>query len=249
MIYILIFIFTAFKIKTNMKKIFLVLAFVMLFINSFGQARADLYNYFNSTKAGVGSLMEKVGEKETDNATGSPYILKTFSLGNINGVEGSILIKYNAYSDVIELNNGDDKVFILPKDQEFNTISLKASSHPYKLFNYRDLKNEEVNGYLIEQVAENGVALLKREKIILIPEKQPQNGYGTFSPAKYERVTDDYYLQLKEKNIVPFPKNKKKLQQLFTTQKDAIDTFFESNELSFKEEQDMIKITQFIATL
>lgn len=249
MIYNLIFIFTTFKIKTKMKKIFLSALFVLIFITSYGQARADLYNYFNSTKAGVGSLMEKVGAKEKDNATGSPYILKTFSLGNINGVEGTILIKYNAYSDVIELNNGDDKVFILPKDQEFNTISLKISSHSYKLFNYRDINNEEVNGYLLEQVSENGISLLKREKIILIPEKQPQNGYGTFSPAKYERVADDYYLQLKEKNIVPFPKNKKKLQHLFTAQKDAIDAFFKTNDLSFKEEQDMVKITQFIATL
>ncbi len=230
-----------------MKKFFLLFALYLISAPSSIAQRFDLYNYFNTTKAGVGSLMEKVGDKETENAIGIPYINKTFTLGNINGVEESVLIKYNAHLDEIELNNGDDKVFILPKDQEFNTITLKTGTI-YKFVEYNN-DDKKTKGYLVERFSQNDVSLLKREKIILIPEKQPVNGYGAYAPPKYERSDDEYFLQLKDKKVIAFPKNKKKVIEIFPSKKTEIEDYFKSNKLSFKEEADMIRITQFIATL
>ena len=230
-----------------MKKPICIAVFSFLFtLNGFSQ-RMNIQDYFDNTQ-GRGALMQKVGKKETDNATGSPYVMNTFAAGNINGVAEMILVKYNAYTDEIELNNGDDKVFILPKDSLFNTITLRTGS-TYKYVTYSDDDNKPVTGYMAEKSSVNGVRLLAKEKIILMPEKQPVNGYGAYAPAKFERVNDDYYLQLKDNKIVEFPKNKKKLAALFQNQTAAIDAFFKTNKVSFKDSSDLIRITNFIATL
>lgn len=209
--------------------------------------RADLYHYFNDTKAGAGSLMQKVGAKETDNAIGSPYLMKTFSLATISGVDDLILVKYNAYSDEIELDSGNNKIFILPKDMEFHTITLKTGQ-VYRLFEYKD-DGKDVKGYLLEKASNNGVSLLVKEKIILIPEKQSNNGYGTYSPPKFNDGGKNYYLEMKDKSVVAFPKNKKKLAEILTGKEAEVANFLKSNKISFKDEQDMIKVVNFIATL
>lgn len=231
----------------KMKKFFLLFALSLFTAQSSIAQRFDLYNYFNTTKAGVGNLMEKVGDKETENATGIPYINKAFALGNISGVEEAVLIKYNAYKDEMELNSGDDKVFILPKEKEFNTLTLKSGT-VYKFVEF-DNDGKNAKGYMVERFSNDNASLLKRERITLIPEKQPVNGYGSYVPPKFEKVADEYFIQLKDKNAVAFPKNKKKVIELFPSKKAEVEAYFKANKVSFKEEADMIKITQFIATL
>jgi hypothetical protein len=231
-----------------MKKVVLTALGLVMTIGAFaqGMGRQDLTNYFNR-EGGSFNLRQKVGAKEADNATGSPYLTSSFTLGTISNVEEALLVKYNAYTDEIELDNGNNKTFILPKDEEFNTITLKTGG-VYRLFNYKN-DGKDVKGYLLEKLNVNEVSLLKKEQIILIPERQPVNGYGSYVPAKFEKGSDEYYLQLKDKSVVAFPKSKKKLIEIFPAKKSEIETFLKSNKVSFKGEQDMMTITNFIATL
>ncbi len=229
-----------------MKKLLLtVILSTFTFVGGFSQI---LSNVLNTTAGGTISLSEKTGKKESGSATGSPYVINAFTLGTINGIAETMLMKYNAYADEIEIDNGDGKVFILPKSNDFNVITLKTGV-VYKYHDYTDVKGSNVQGYLIEKATKNNVTLLKKEKILLMPERHPVNGYENYVPPKFERVDDEFYLQLKNKSIVSFPKSKKKLQELFPNQKTEIETYLKANDLSFKKENDMIKIAEFVATL
>lgn len=212
------------------------------------QNTTRLTNMLNTTNGGSANLAEKIGKKESEAATGSPYILPTFVLANISNVKEMILVKYNAYSDEIEVDNGDGKIFILPKQEDLNTITLRTGN-TYKLVDFKDSDGHETKGYMLEKTTVNGITLLKKEKITLIPEKQPMNGYGSYVPPRYDKPSEEYYLLLKSGKVVMFPKNKKKLQELFPEQKEKIDSYLKENDLSFKKENDMVKLTEFLSTL
>ncbi|OYU82219.1 MAG: hypothetical protein CFE23_00415 [Flavobacterium sp. BFFFF1] len=211
------------------------------------QSNMRLTSKLNTTNGGSADLAEKIGKKESQSATGSPYTLPSFVLASISNVKEMILVKYNAYTDEMEVDNGDGKIFILPKEQDFNTITLKTGT-VYKYLQYNNSENESVKGYMVETTTVNGVTLLKKERVTLIPEKQPMNGYGSYAPPRYDKQSEEYYLLLKNNKVVSFPKNKKKLQELFPEQKEKIDTYLKQNDLSFKKENDMVRLTQFVAT-
>jgi hypothetical protein len=52
-----------------------------------------------------------------------------------------------------------------------------------------------------------------------------------------------------ETKVIPFPKNKKALISLFSNHEEKINAFLKSEKISFKHEADLIKLTQFLATL
>ena len=62
------------------------------------------------------------------------------------------------------------------------------------------------------------------------------------------RGNDEYYLKLKDNSIVPFPKNKKGVLDLFPTQKQAIEDFIKANKTSFSTESSMMQLAQFISS-
>ncbi|AWI25413.1 hypothetical protein [Flavobacterium pallidum] len=230
-----------------MKKL---LAVVVLSVSSVASlcAQTRISNMINRTNGGSTSLVEKMGKKDSEAATGTPYVSPAFILATISNVKETILVKYNAYSDEMEIDNGDGKIFVLPKEDDFNTITLKTGT-VYKLLDYKNSDDVNVKGYMVEKTTVNGVTLLKKEKINLIAEKQPINGYGSYVPPRYDKQSEEYYLLLKNNRVVSFPKNKKKLQELFPGQAEKINSYLKENDLSFKKENDMVKLTQFLSTL
>jgi hypothetical protein len=192
-----------------------------------------------------------VFNKAKENILGTPYLNDKFNYAEISGVEGGFMMRYDAASDQVEIRDekDNDKVFILPKKDEFGSVNFKFNNYMLKLFNYTNDEKENQIGYLVELTTENGVSLLRRDKISLQEAKDAKNSYDKGSPPKYVKARDEYYLQLKDKSIIVFPKNKKTLQEAFPAKKEAIEAYIKTNKLSFKDEKDMAAITRFISTL
>lgn len=190
-------------------------------------------------------------ENKYDKAVGSPYTSEQFNVATISSVGTPVLVRYNAEADEIEVENkeSEKKYFTLPKDNQYNAIIFKNGTYKFKLLNYKDVKGAEVNGYLIEKFSKNDVTLFKKEKINYVKGKEAENSYTMSSPAKLVRAKDEFYIQLKNKDIVEFPKNKKKFIALFEAKKEAINTYLKENDISFGEEADMAKVTEFISSL
>jgi len=206
---------------------------------SFGQARIfDQLDPVNS-----GSLM--VNNERYEKVQGFPYVTQTFMLGYIGISKQNLLFRYNNEADNIEVKFDEEKVYILTKEEKFGSVLIGQNN--YVLLNNTNLNGESVYGYLIEK-NKGAVSLMKRERIIIKKEKKVETSYDTYEPPKFVRGNDEYYLKLKDNSIVPFPKNKKGVLDLFPTQKQAIEDFIKANKTSFSTESSMMQLAQFISS-
>ncbi len=209
-------------------------------------AQTRIINMLNRTNGSNFDLMQKINKKESQDAIGSPYVDNVFNLASISGVTDVVMVKYNAETDAIDINSGDDKIFELPKDSEFGTVTFKNGKAKYVLHSYVNEKGENVRGYLNEISAAPKAKFFKRERIALIPERQPSTGYDRYVPPKYDRVNDVYYLQVGENAPVVYPKNRKELVAMFPERKSEIEAYLKKNKTSFKKEQDLVLLTAFL---
>lgn len=228
-----------------MKKIIITLTFTFLALNANAQG---VFDRISEGSTGI-LLRNNALDKKDANISGIPYLDDKFFYSEISGVQEKVLTRYNAATDEIEIKKDDEnKEFLLPKTPEFNTVNSKFGKYILKLVDYTTPKGESINGYLVELWTNEKSSFFRRDRIKL-EEGREGNGYTGYTPPKYTKAAEEYYIQLKDKEIVVFPKNKKALTELFKDKKSEIDTFLKANKLSFKDEKDMIKIAEFASTL
>ncbi|CAM2821135.1 hypothetical protein [Flavobacterium frigoris] len=228
-----------------MKKLLLntlLLSFVVLTSNA--QRVLD-----NLDQDGSGALYRNnvLNKQLAQKIEGSEYLVNEFRFAEISGVSKQIMIRYDAVTDMIEVQNEKKEVFSLIKNEPYSTITIIESNEKIKLLNY---KSDEgyMNGYLVELFSNKDISLFRRDKITLQKGKEAVNSYQTAVPARYVRVSDEYYLSIKNKTAIPMPKNKKELQTLFPTKKEDIALYFKNNSFSLKNEKSIIEMTKFIST-
>lgn len=222
---------------------------LFLLILSFNVAEAQMQT-IDIFRASYTDLFRKDATRSKyTNAVGSPYLFEKFYKAEIKNVPEIIMVRYNAESDVMEVEvNEGDQPMVLPKNETYEEIKIVATGMLFRLVNYKDLKGKENFGYLIEQKSKNGVVLYKKERTLFIPEKQPTNSYDVYSPPKLDKLSPEYVLDYKG-NINSFPKNKKGLVSLIPEKKQAIETYLKQNKVSFKDESDIIKLAEFLGSL
>lgn len=208
----------------------------------FGSLQAQqLLNFLD--RSGNGVLERNRLEKKDSKITGSPYSVEKFMPADIDGAGEMVMVRYNLHADEVEIEYGE-KILTLPKKAEFSKV-VQRNGKALLLMNYRDVRGADIYGYLFEVYAGKKINLYLKERSIVIPEKQPQNGYGTYSPARYSRTDDEYYFN-HNGSVVAFPEKKKDLISLFPEKKKEIEAFLKANKLKFKSEEDLIKIATFL---
>lgn len=201
----------------------------------------------NLDPSGGGALFRnKVLDKQSQRITGSPFLEEKYLPSEISNVENVFLTRYNAYADEIEISY-DDAVFVIPKEERYNSIWNKKLDYKFELLRFLTDKNETKFGYLINLFSQGNVAVYKREEIALLPGREATNSYSLPIPPSYSVRNPEYYLKMDESKIIPFPKNKKGLLAVYPNKKEAISTYLKANKISFKKEQDMIELTRFLA--
>lgn len=175
---------------------------------------------------------------------GSPYFEDSFFLSKVEGIDKTFLSKYNIALDQFEFKE-DEEVYILPKKPEYKTIIFAKTK--YVLLDYNS-ENILKKGYLVELFKNDNVSLYKKLRI-KITEKQEAKGYDKASPERYVKTSPEYYIKIKENVIEYFPKNKKELLSLFSVSKDKIEVYLKENKTSFKSDEDLIKLSTFLAEL
>lgn len=195
-------------------------------------------------------LRNRVIDYKDNSIAGSPYVDTKFFVADIEGVEGSVMMRYNAHKDEFEVKkrdaDNDDELFSLPKEDKYNTIFPKFSNTIIKLKEYKDLNDNHVRGYLYLLAESNGYGLYKRHKVLLTKEREG-NGYEGYQPPKFVQGNTEYYLDNPASEIVPFPKNKKELITMFPDKKAQIDKFLKDYKIKFNKEEDQIKIIEMLS--
>jgi hypothetical protein len=177
---------------------------------------------------------------------GSPYIIESFTSGTIGVSKQNLLFRYNNEADNIEVKFDEGKVYVLSKEENYGSVLI--GKNKYVLLNYVNQKGESTYGYLIEKSKSN-LSLFKRERIVISKEKLAASSYDTYEPPKFVRGDDEYYLKHKDNSIISFPKNKKRIVEMFPDQKQPIEEFIKTNKTSFSNESNIIQLVQFIDSL
>jgi len=139
--------------------------------------------------------------KLPSNVKGSPYLNKTFMPGvaTIKDQSYTAILRYNAYSDEIEMKDEDNKNISLLK-RDYITASFDGNN--YEIINLGNKK-----GYVI--VLEKGhYSLFKRYIKEFIPEKEGATSYNSGKPAQLiDNIS--YYIKIGDASAkqVKFRKN------------------------------------------
>jgi hypothetical protein len=229
-----------------MKKL-LLNALLLSFI-AFNSNAQGLIDTMDPTSSGALFRNSVLNKKDPIQIEGSEYLVTDFRLADVSGIPKSIMVRYNALTDMIEVQNEKKELFSLMKTDPYNTITITPSIDKIELLNYKS-KEGEVNGYLTELFNQNDVALYRRDRITFQKGKEATNSYSVAIPARYVKASEEYYLSLKNETAIAVPKNKKELENLFPMKKEEITIYLKDNKFSLKDEKSIIEIAKFISTL
>lgn len=178
------------------------------------------------------------------NVKGSPFIHSEYKNIKIKGVE--MKGKYNANSDYIEVDNKGEVIFFVPTMQNRYDVLFTDENTTYRAFEYENLKF----GFFKILAKNEKAFLLSKEYIQFNSEVKAKSSFDIYKPAKFERKNDTYYIKFSNKDIiVELPTRKSKFLDVFNSKSNAIKSFIKKERLNIKNEEDLIKIFTFYASL
>jgi hypothetical protein len=187
-----------------------------------------------------------LNKKDLSTIKGSAYLVDEFRLADVAGVNERVLARYNALTDMIEVQTPKMEVFPLIKKEPFNTITFISSVAKIKLLNYQTKETKEY-GYLLELFSTEKIVLYRRDRIILQKAKEAANSYSQAVPARYVKVDDEFFISKNNETAQLFPRNKKDLLEVFPEKKIEITDYIKKNNFSFKDEKSIINMIRFIS--
>lgn len=176
---------------------------------------------------------------------GSPYVDELYKMGvaSVNGKEISLLMRYDAYNDQIELIDKKNKAFnLLKKDN----IEAEFEGKTYKVVEYSD-KGEKKLVYVNPLTTGEVVLYFKPRKVFVQAEK-PENGYDDFAPPRYE--DKHFYLIARNgKAAEQIRLAKGPLLRFLRDKAPELRDYIDRQELEFKTPEDAVKLINYYNSL
>ncbi|WP_298904497.1 hypothetical protein [uncultured Psychroserpens sp.] len=184
---------------------------------------------------------------------GTPYIENDFMPGKISADKDGKLfsLRYNAFSDVMEIKKDNNDIEALNKDLLNVTITFSKGNKAYRAYNYvdSDTKNGKRGYFVVLSDASSKKPLLAKEVIKFTEKKKASSSYAKTKPAQYKRK-DDVYYTLNDKGIaIKIPSKKKDIAKAFPKHSKAILDFIKSNKIKTSKKEDLMKLVDYINTL
>lgn len=176
---------------------------------------------------------------------GSPYVDENYKLGTVLIKEDesySAYMRYNAFHDEMEMQEGDKAVSLMKRDYVKARLDGKLYIiTPFKVDGNRD------QGYVV--VLKDGpTALYLKQNIILKEGKEATSSYSKAQPPKFERQ-DFYLLGFGEDTPASIKLNKKSVLNAFSSNRKDVEKFVKDNKLKLKTEEEVLKLLNFYDTL
>lgn len=192
------------------------------------------------------STISLVGLSKVEEGTeGTPYLNNDFKKGTVysNGSKFSnVPLRYDIHDDRIEfLQNG--AVYQLDPNSPITKIVIDQDVFVVEKYEF---KGKEKIGYLLR--LDSGRAVLMAKLITIYKERQePTAMQYTAIPAKYTRLGNVYYM--KEANRIVQIESLKKIAGLFADRQNELNSFIKSENLSLREETDLVKLFKYYNSL
>ncbi len=222
----------------NLTKLFVIPALFATALLSAQQTYVD-------QSGSIGLIYSKKAPSES--AQGTQYFIENFYPAKFDGSDDISLVRYNAYSDELEVKVNDEIMVIQPKEDV--TVRLINNQAAYEYIAYKNEDNVSSQNYLI-LISENpNVKIYKKEKIYLQPEEHPTGGYQKYKAPMYKKLDPEYYIQFKDGDVVYMSTRKKDVLSLLPGKEDEIKTFIKENRISTSDEEDLKKLGNYLSTI
>lgn len=186
---------------------------------------------------------------------GSPYVNNNLGhennlpIGKIhdrnNTYINTVFVRYNAFTDNMEVSLIDDGVnyYILKKETNFLYIILKDKK--YRAYQYNDNNNLKFGYFIILNGDDNKKCfLLKKEKVVYEEKKESTNSFLTSTPPRFRRLKDELFIKI-ENEIFKIPKKNKHFFSYFKENRKFIEDFIIKNKLKVSKQKDLISVVKY----
>ena len=224
-----------------MKSITIILLSLITIITVNAQA-----NMFNEAYR-FNKFMDKVKDPKGNQLTyadieGNAYYSKGFASAKIENATSLLKVRYNIYTDTVELLNEED-IFELPKSTKYSPISFLNPAATLVLYNIENLPQ----GYYFESTPGNFI-LLKKMKVEFREGAKAVNSFTPAIPPKFENLKPEFYLKTKF-GVFLIPKKAIDFLEALPEKKSEAGDFIKKNNIKLNQEEDLVKLVNFLNTV
>jgi len=235
-----------------MKKLLISTLFLFLTITLFSQANRSEFN-LGLRQINIEQEQSTLGltKGEYKNLKGSPYVNEKFVLSKIyKGKEvtfNDIHLRYNAFSDEIEIRNSEINSKIT-----YGAL-IKNSKQTIKIFNttyvFVSYENSNIKGNYFEVLSEQKLFdLYKKTTVKFYQPVEAKTSYDKNKPAEFKHF-HTYYLVDKKKSFNELPSNKNKLLKVLSKENKKVKDFAKKNKLNLDKDKDLIRLVSYYNSL
>ena len=161
----------------------------------------------------------------------------------------TLFIRYNAFSDNIELSKIDDGIDYYLLKKKVDAWYIVLGENKYRAYNYY-IDGKSLIGFfvIISNDDKKYCSLLKKEKVTFKNEVVGQNAFVTPSPSHFSNVKDIYYIKI-GKAVNEIPKKEKNFIKLFLTKKEELKKHLIENKYKLNKEKDLLAIIKYYNSL
>lgn len=235
-----------------MKKSILLLITILslLITSSYNLAQAQDNGSNQALMEGGGSFLVTLNQKNKK-AIGSPYIYKDFAPAKISATQNEIYnVRYNAFTDEIEIKVGEDKVQNFNKNLSNVVITFLNDNVKFTTLNYINSDDGLERGYFVSLTESNDkVKLFSKKQIKYFEAKPAKTSYDNDKPAEFKNVNDTHFISINDAYARELPTNKKSIAKMFPKNSKDILNFIKKNKIKTSREADMVNLINYINTL
>lgn len=180
-------------------------------------------------------------------ATGSQYFIENFMPARVDNSSEISTIRYNAYSDELEVKVNEEIKVLQPKENQI--ITLVNNKAAYQYVEYINKENIASQNYLVLVSNLPNLKIYKKEKVNLIPEVHPSGGYQKYKAPMYKKMDPEYYVKVKDGSIVLMPSKRKEIVSLFPGKEKEVEEFIKNNKISTDEDEDLARLGTYLNTI
>lgn len=180
-------------------------------------------------------------------AEGSQYFIEKFNPARIDDSNDIALVRYNAYSDEMELKINDEIVVLDPKEDML--IKLVNNQADYKFVQYTNKDGYSSQSYLVLVSDNDKIKIFRKERIELEPEEHPQGGYQKYKAPRYKKLNDQYYVQMNNGDVVYMSDSKRDIRELIPGKEKEIKNFMKEYRIKVSDDQDLKQLGSYLNTL
>lgn len=203
-----------------------------------------------NTLLGPSADRKDKSNKSYESFQGSPYVSDDFKATTLFYKKdnlGTIFYRYNALNEEIEIrktNLEEEGIRGLARDKE---ISILVDGKKMSFRTFVTSKKRTLNGYLVSLMEGKKYSLFKRTHVKYTEAQPAANSFTKPVPARFSQFTE-YYFQKEGVNRMDEVtlRNGKLLKLLDASTKEKVKAFLKENDMSIKNEADLIKVFEFL---